>query len=60
MCVCRWSTCQAEWARLYAQLEACGEWLDSAERQLDAARDPDLPFKDLKQKVRDLDKQVRL
>lgn len=56
----RWSKCQSVWANLYSLLESCGEWLDTAERQLEEAHDPALPFKDLKQKVRDLDQQVRI
>ncbi|XP_063832771.1 uncharacterized protein LOC135081918 [Ostrinia nubilalis] len=54
----KWSKCQGVWAGLYAALEQCGEWLDGCERALAAAAAPSLPFKDLKQKVRDLDQQM--
>nr|XP_049693576.1 dystrophin, isoforms A/C/F/G/H isoform X3 [Helicoverpa armigera] len=33
----RWRKCQTEWASLYALLEACGAWLDGAERRLAGA-----------------------
>ncbi|CAB3224722.1 unnamed protein product [Arctia plantaginis] len=54
----RWSKCQTVWTNLYSLLESCGEWLDGAERAIEAAQDPALPLKDLKQKVRDLEKQM--
>ncbi|KAL0868146.1 hypothetical protein ABMA27_007698, partial [Loxostege sticticalis] len=54
----KWSKCQTVWAGLYAALEECGEWLDGCERALAQASDPNLPFKDLKQKMTSRQQQV--
>lgn len=53
--ICRWARCQAQWAGLYAALEACGEWLDGAERALETAHAA--PY-DARRTLRDLDKQM--
>lgn len=46
------------WAGLYSVLEALAEWLEGGERALTAAQQPQVPPKDLKQKVRDLERQM--
>ncbi|GBP04627.1 hypothetical protein EVAR_3963_1 [Eumeta japonica] len=54
----KWSKCQAVWANLYSMLEEFGEWLDGADRTLEEISRQNIPFKDVKQKMKDLEKQV--
>lgn len=53
----RWTKSQAVWVGLYTNLDQFGEWLDQADRMvLDISKGQ--PLKDMKQKQKDLEKQV--
>lgn len=55
----RWTKSQAVWVGLYTNLDQFGEWLDQADRMvLDISKGQ--PLKDMKQKQKDLEKQVSI
>lgn len=54
----RWNKCQQVWASLYTNLNQLSDWLSQADRMVLDIGKEGLPLKDMKQKQKDLEKQV--